>query len=111
MSNLFLLCCSLNVVGTQCGTLSTHPLAVNISLYGVLVEVEVHVNKFLAHHIHVALQNQGRAVLVTLCGRLTYQHVTPLNHLKNRHDGFSVDHYADGVRYELLLALGGLVEK
>ena len=24
-------------------------------------------------------------------------------------DGFSVDHYADGVRYELLLALGGLV--
>ena len=82
MSNLFLLCCSLHVVGTQCGTLSTHPLAVNISLYGVLVEVEVHVNMFLAHHIHVALQNQGRAVLVTLRGRLTYQHVTPLNHLK-----------------------------
>ena len=77
------------VVGTQCGTLGTHPLAVNISLYGVLVEVEVHVNKFLAHHIHVALQNQGRAVLVTLRGRLTYQHVTRLIHLRLKTATFS----------------------
>ena len=63
------------VVGTQCGSLGCQPLAVNICLDGILVEVELYIHQFIAYHIHVALQDYRLAVLHTLGGRLTYNHI------------------------------------
>ena len=53
------------VVGTQRGAFGAKPFAVNVGLNGIVVKVEVDVHQFLTHHVHVALQNQRLAVLVT----------------------------------------------
>ena len=66
------------VVGTEGGSLCRQPFTVDIGLDGVLVEVERHVYQFVAHHIHVALQDHRLAVLHTLGGSLADQHVARL---------------------------------
>ena len=58
------------VVSSQCCTFSLKPLAVYIGLYGIFVEVELNVDQLLANHVHVALQNDGFAVLHSWCGAL-----------------------------------------
>ena len=64
------------VVGTQCGSLGCKPLTIYIGLDSVLVKIELYINQLIAHHIHMALQNNGLAVLHTLGGGLTYNHIT-----------------------------------
>ena len=66
------------VVGTQRGALGTQPVAVDVGLDGVVVEVEVNVDELVAHHVHVALQHHGGAVFVALGGRLLDEHVASL---------------------------------
>ena len=56
------------VVGTQRGSLGGQPLAINIGLDGVVVEVYLVVHQLVAHHIHVALQDDRLAVFHTLGG-------------------------------------------
>ena len=69
------------VVGAQRGALGLQPFAVNLRLDGVVVEVEVHVNQFLTHHVHVALQDDGGLVLHALGGGLADDDVSRLvNH-------------------------------
>ena len=63
------------VVGTQCGAFCAHPFAVNVCLYGVFLEIYVHLGQLFAHHIHVALQYNGGSLLHSRCGRLAYEHV------------------------------------
>ena len=58
------------VVSTEGGTLCRQPLTVDIGLDGVLVEVELHIHKLVAHHIHVALQDHRLAVFHAFGGRL-----------------------------------------
>src|SRR3712207_8568068 len=41
---------------------------IDISLDGVSVEVKLYIDKFVAHHVHVALQNNGGTILITRCG-------------------------------------------
>ena len=61
---------SYTVVGTQRGTLGSQPLTVNIGLDGVGIEIELHIDELVTHHIHVALQDDGLAVFHTFGGRL-----------------------------------------
>ena len=70
------------VVGTQCGALGCEPFAVDIGLYGVLAEVEVHVNQLVAHHVHVALQDDGLLIFVAFGGRLSDNHVAGFVHFR-----------------------------
>ena len=63
------------VVGTQRGAFGAQPLTIDISLDGILVEVEVHIDQLVAHHIHVALQNHRLTVLVAFGGRLADKHI------------------------------------
>ena len=63
------------VVSTQGGTLSGEPLTVDVGLDGVTVEVNLHVHELVAHHVHVALQDDRLAVLHALGGRLANQDV------------------------------------
>lgn len=51
------------VVGTEGSALGVHPLSVDISLDGILGEVEVDIDELIADHIHVALEDNGRLVL------------------------------------------------
>ena len=64
------------VVGTQRRALSGQPLAVDIGLDGVAVEVELHVDELVAHHVHVALQDDRLSVFVAFGGWLAYDDVT-----------------------------------
>ena len=66
------------VVSTESCALSVEPFAVDISLDSVGVEVEVYVYEFVADHVHVALQDECRSVLVTLCSRLADYYVARL---------------------------------
>ena len=63
------------VVGSQGGAFGTQPFAVNLGLDRVFVEVELRIVVFLANHVHVALENNGRHFLLARCGRLRNQHV------------------------------------
>ena len=66
-------CNAYTVVGTECSAFSTHPLAVNISLDGVFLEVVGALRSLLRHHVHVCLQYYSLAVLHTRrCGLLHY---------------------------------------
>ena len=51
------------IVGSQGGTLGPHPFAIDVGLDGIAVEVELAVGILLAHHIHVALQDDGGLAL------------------------------------------------
>ena len=66
------------VVGTQRGALGAQPLAVDIGLDGIEVEVELHIHQLVAHHVHVALQDDGLALLVAWRGAFAYDDVTRL---------------------------------
>ena len=64
------------VIRAQRCTLCLHPFAVHISLDGILVKVELHIGVLLAHHVHVALQDEGLAVLHSRSGGLADNHVS-----------------------------------
>ena len=66
------------VVGTQRGALGLQPLAVDVGLDGVAVEVKVNVDQLVAHHVHVALQDDRGALLVARRGRLADEHIARL---------------------------------
>ncbi len=66
------------VVGTQGRALGLEPFTIHVGLDGILVEVEIHIHQFVAHHIHVALQDDGLCVLVSWCGCLADQHISSL---------------------------------
>ena len=57
------------VIGSQRGALGLHPLAVYPGLDGIMVKVERHILVLLAHHVHVALQDDGLAVFHARGGR------------------------------------------
>ena len=63
------------IVGTKRCAFSFEPFAVNVGLYGIVFEVECHVLILFAHHVHVALQNDSLAVLISRCGRLANANV------------------------------------
>ena len=69
------------IVGTEGSTLSRQPFAVDVCLDGILVEIELHIDEFVAHHIHVALQDDGLAVLHPFGGRFADNHVARLVHI------------------------------
>ena len=66
------------VVGAQRGATGLHPVAVDVGLDGVAVEVELTVGILLTHHIHVALQNDAGAPFHALGGGLADDDVTRL---------------------------------
>ena len=66
------------VVGTEGGTLSGKPFTIDVGLNGILIEVELHIDKFVAHHIHVTLQDHGLAVFHARGGRFADNHVACL---------------------------------
>ena len=66
------------IVGTQGSALGSHPVAVNIGLYGVVDKVVCRVLVLLWHHVHVCLQNGGFSVFHTGCGRLAHHDVLSL---------------------------------
>ena len=64
------------VVGTQCRTLGLEPLAIDIRLDGILLEIMVKIGALVTYHIHMALQDNGLAVLITRISRFLDEHVT-----------------------------------
>ena len=75
------------VVGAERRATGFQPLAIDISVYGVGLEIELNVNKLVAHHVHVALKNHGGARLVTGGGRLANQYVASGVHLCRKATG------------------------
>ena len=69
------------VVGTKSRALGSKPFTVNIRLNGILVEVKLYIHEFVAHHVHVALQDNRLTVFHTLGGWFTDNHVTRFIHL------------------------------
>ena len=63
------------VVGAKGGAVGAYPLAVDDSLDGGGLEVEALVVA-LAHHVHMALQDHCRSVLVAGGGRFAQYHIT-----------------------------------
>ena len=66
------------IVGTKGSTFGCQPFTVDIGAYGVVVEVELHVYQLIAHHVHVALQDDRLAVLVAWRGWFAYDDVARL---------------------------------
>ena len=62
-------CAPYAVVCPQGGSACREPFAVDVCLYGIAVEVKFNVIVLLAHHIHVALQDNDGTVLHPGCGR------------------------------------------
>ena len=58
------------IIGTQRRTLCGQPLTIDVGLDGILVEIKLHIDKFVAHHIHMTLQDDGLALFHALGGRL-----------------------------------------
>ena len=52
------------------------PFAVDAGADGVVFEIELHVGIFLAHHVHVRLQNDGRMCFESGGGGLAHHDVT-----------------------------------
>ena len=77
------------VVGAEGGSLSGEPFAIDVGLDGILVEVEHHVYEFVAHHIHVTLQDHGLAVLHARGGRFADDHVACLIDIGVKAVGFT----------------------
>ena len=63
------------IVSTERCALGSQPFAVNIGLNGIFLEVEIEVNQLLAHHVHVALQDDRLAILVSRRSRLADKHI------------------------------------
>ena len=69
------------VVCTKCCAFSCKPLAVNVCLDSICLEVDVNVYKLVAYHVHVALKAYHRSILVPLGGRLSDNDVASLVYL------------------------------
>ena len=69
------------VVGTEGCTISGHPLAIDIGLDGVFLEVKHLVVVLLGHHIEVRLNHHGATILHTCGCGLAYQYVVGLIYL------------------------------
>ena len=54
------------VISTQRRTLSCQPLAIDIGLDGIVIEINLVIHQFVTHHVHMTLQDNGLAVLHTL---------------------------------------------
>ena len=63
------------VIGSQRSSLGTHPFSVNIRGDALLVEINLDIGQAITHHIHVALQNNRLAVLISRCCSLADNHV------------------------------------
>jgi hypothetical protein len=63
------------VVTAQRRTLRLHPVAVDVGLYGVSLEVMVTLVHLLRHHIHVSLQHSRLSILATRSSGLTHHDV------------------------------------
>ena len=63
-------CIANTTVGTECRTLCTYPLTVNVGFNWLLFKVEIQSRHLLANHIHVPLQNQAWHVLTPRSSRL-----------------------------------------
>ena len=66
------------VVGTEGGALGLHPVAVDVGLDGVVLEVEVQAGHLFADHVHVALHHGGLEVFIARRGRFADEHVARL---------------------------------
>ena len=77
------------VVGTERGALRAEPLTVDVSLDGITVEIEVDVDQLLAHHIHVALQDDGRLVLHSRRSRFADEHVARFVYFRSKTAAFT----------------------
>ena len=56
------------IVGTQSGALSRQPLTIDVGLDGVFIKIKLYIDKFVAHHIHVALEDHSLAIFHALGG-------------------------------------------
>ena len=63
------------IVAAQRRTFCFHPIAVNISLDGICLEVMIALIHLLRHHIHVSLQNCALAVFLARSGGLAHHDV------------------------------------
>ena len=63
------------VVGAQCGAASLDPVAVDVWLNGVGLEVVLALGSLLWHHVHVGLHGDALAVLHARSGRLAHHDV------------------------------------
>ena len=57
------------VVRPQGGVIGVQPIAINNILDGVFRKVMGRVGGFFAHHVHMALNNDGRCVFISRCRR------------------------------------------
>ena len=71
-------CDTHSVVGTEGGSLSLYPLAVNPGLDRVLEEVVFGVGGLLRNHIHMALEDYAAPVLVAWGGRYSDDYIAGL---------------------------------
>ena len=63
------------IVGTKSSAFCLHPLAVDVSLDGVGLEVVCAFRRLLRHHIHVCLKNHSLLSLHARCCRLAHYNV------------------------------------
>ena len=66
------------VVSSERRTLGTYPLAIHNGTNSVVLEVELHIAVLLANHIHMRLQDNRWARLITRRCRLTHHDITYL---------------------------------
>ena len=64
------------VVGSERRTAGSHPFTIDISVDGVFLKIVLHIGIFLAHHIHVRLQDDTGLAFTARRGRLAHKHVT-----------------------------------
>ena len=65
-----------SIVRTERSVLGLHPVAVDVCLYGVGLEVVRAVLGLLGHHVHVCLQDDALAALHPCRGRLAHDDVS-----------------------------------
>ena len=58
------------IIGPQSSAFGMQPLPVDVGLNGIFVEIEVHIDQLITHHIHVTLQDCRCQMLQTLSRRL-----------------------------------------
>ncbi len=68
------------IVSTECCAIRRNPFSVilHVSLNGVLLKIEDLVTVLLRHHVHVALKNDSRVVLVSRRGGFANQYISYL---------------------------------
>ena len=66
------------VVGTEGCALGCEPFAVDVGLDGIFREVDINIDELVAHHVHVALKDEGGAAFLALGCGLAYDDVSCL---------------------------------